>query len=128
MIRGKKKATRQAIVEGVASPFISKDARAGLRQGKGSECLCITDQRFSEEITNSYTTVNIDACNITCIGNHGDICGGDSSTYGKVLYSVYKIINRTESDGMQFGSTCSAIQFDESMKKVKANTQNAVQL
>lgn len=34
MIRDKKKATRQATVEGVASPFICKDARGGLRQGK----------------------------------------------------------------------------------------------
>ncbi|XP_052069162.1 uncharacterized protein LOC127708343 isoform X5 [Mytilus californianus] len=86
---------------------------------RSSECLCTTDKGFNGVQTNRYVRENIDACNISCIEKHEDICGGNSSTNGKELYSVYQIINRTSTEGMQFGSTCSAIQFDELKKSTQ---------
>ncbi|XP_063444077.1 uncharacterized protein LOC134724772 isoform X2 [Mytilus trossulus] len=74
------------------------------------ECLCIPLVNFHQH--NTYSEENTGACKNTCDGNSRDLCGNATSTEGKEMYSVYKIVSRRISK-VGFGDTCTKTILDE---------------
>lgn len=61
---------------------------------QGSECLCIPKILNGTLTTNSVLLEqeNAETCNQSCAGNNGDLCGGPSVVDGKLLYSVFQVL------------------------------------